>query len=320
MIFEKKIGQIYKKQFDTRCDDKGLARYFSEKDFKGLKKSAFCFTNAEDLFLNGWFYFYGEMRTDRILVFDHGFGGGHRSYMREIETLCRGGYTVFSYDHTGCMTSSGNGTKGLGRSLSDLDACFTALKKDERFKNTRFSVLGHSWGGYAAMNIGALHPEIEHVVVFSGFVSVKTQIECFFGGIMKGYRGYILSLEREANGKYADFDGIETLLNYKGKALLVYSANDHLVSKSAHYDALLCALGDKENISFRLEERKGHNPNYTEEAVSKLSAYLKALEKFRKKKAPTAMEQTAFRASFDWTGMTEQDEDVWQAVFETLEM
>ena len=318
MIFEKKIVAAYAKQFDVRCDDKGLAYYFSEKDFEGLQKSDFCFKNAEDLLLNGGFYYYGEMRTDRILVFDHGFGGGHRSYMREIETLCRGGYTVFSYDHTGCMTSSGGGTKGLGRSLSDLDACFKALKRDERFKNSRFSVLGHSWGGYAAMNISALHPEIEHVVVLSGFVSVKRQIGCFLRRLPRGYVEAVYAHEQAQNGKYADFDGIKTLKNSDARVLLVYSANDPLVPKDIHFDALTAALKDKKNVSFRLEEKKGHNPNYTKDAVLKLAEYTSALGKFSKKKAPTAIEQAAFRSSFDWKGMTEQDEQVWQEIFEVL--
>ena len=77
-------------------------------------------------------------------------------------------------------------------------------------------------------------------------------------------------------------------------------------------------LKDKKNVSFRPEGKKGHNPNYTKDAVLKLAEYTSALGKFSKKKTSTAIEQAAFRSSFDRKGMTEQDEQVWQEIFEVL--
>ena len=50
----------------------------------------------------------------------------------------------------------------------------------------------------------------------------------------------------------------------------------------------------------------------------KLAEYTSALGKFSKKKASTATEQAAFLSSFDRKGMTEQDEQVWQEIFEVL--
>ena len=38
MIFEKKIVDIFRKQFMSRCDDTGKAYYFSTEDFPGLRK------------------------------------------------------------------------------------------------------------------------------------------------------------------------------------------------------------------------------------------------------------------------------------------
>lgn len=320
MIFEKQIVKTYQKQFASRCDDKGFAYYFSAADFSGLSAHPYTFDNGQGQTLKGYFYHYDAPKKDRLVVFDHGFGGGHRSYMKEIEALCRGGYTVFSYDHTGCMESKGQGTCGLGRSLSDLDACFRALKQEEALKNTVFSVMGHSWGGYSSMNISALHPEIAHVVVLSGFVSVKRQLECFFPKLLKWYIPAVHAFEQAQNGKYADFDGIETLRQTKAQVLLVYSENDPLVSKELHYDPLRLALKDRENITFLLEKNKGHNPNYTEKAVCLLADYTNALAAKQKKKELESDEQKrAFVASFDFDAMTKQDDGVWQAVFKTLE-
>lgn len=320
MIFEKQIVKRYQKQFASRCDDLGLAYYFSAADFEGLSARSYTFDNGQGKTLKGYFYHYDNPKKDRLVVFDHGFGGGHRSYMKEIERLCREGYTVFSYDHTGCMESQGQGTYGLGRSLSDLDACFRALKKEEALKNTVFSVMGHSWGGYSAMNISVLHPEIAHVVVLSGFVSVKRQLECFLPKLMKRYISAVHAFEQAQNGKYADFDGIETLKKTDAQVLLVYSENDPLVSKQVHYDPLFCALKDRENIAFHLEKNKGHNPNYTEDAVKRLGEYTALLQKKQQKKELASDEQKrAFVSSFDFGAMTEQDERVWRVVLKVLE-
>ena len=38
MIFEKKVVGFYTAQFFNRCDDKGLAHYFSHADFPGLRQ------------------------------------------------------------------------------------------------------------------------------------------------------------------------------------------------------------------------------------------------------------------------------------------
>ena len=46
MIFEKKIIGIYESQFMSRCDDKGLARYFSHSDFSGLRQQPFDFKSS----------------------------------------------------------------------------------------------------------------------------------------------------------------------------------------------------------------------------------------------------------------------------------
>ena len=320
MIFETQIVKRYQKQFASRCDDKGLAYYFSAADFEGLSARPYTFDNGQGKTLKGYFYHYDNPKKGRLVVFDHGFGGGHRSYMKEIERLCREGYTVFSYDHTGCMESQGEGTCGLGRSLSDLDACLQALKGGEGLKDTRFSVIGHSWGGYSTMNISALHPEIAHLVVISGFVSVKRQIDSFFKKLPRGFADAVHAFERRENGKYADFDGIETLKNTTASVLLIYSENDPLVAREMHFDPLLDALKDKGTVSFLLEKNKGHNPNYTEDAVKRLGEYTALLQKKQKKKELESDEQRkAFVSSLDWHAITAQDERVWQEIFKTLE-
>ena len=320
MIFEKAIVGAFKDRMYKRCDDEGLAYYFSAKDFDGLFKIPYPFTSSLGHKLQGYLYSYENSIPGRLIVFDHGFGGGHESYMKEIEMLCRHGYRVLAYDHTGCMESEGEHTRGMAQSLHDLDDCIKAVKSDPALSSLDISVMGHSWGGFSTLNIAALHKDISHVVVLSGFVSVEKIIEANFPGLLKGYRKAVMALERETNPDYMQYDATKTLADFGGKALLIYSENDKLVNKSIHFNALYAALSKKENIKLILETNKGHNPNYTESAVALLGKYLADHARLGKaKKLETEEQKAAFRASYDWNAMTEQDERVWADVFECLD-
>ena len=318
MIFEKQLLNTYKSMMHTRCDDTETVFYFSVKDFPALQQEPFAFTASAGHRLQGYFYHYADPIKGRLVVFDHGFGGGHRAYMVEIEKLCRHGFTVFAYDHTGCMESGGESTNGLAQSLCDLNDCINALQAEPRCADLDISVMGHSWGAFSAMNIAALHPEISHVVAISGFVSVEEIVSTLFGGITAAYRKPVMALEREVNPKFAEFHAVKTLAAARTKALLIYSEDDQLCRRK-HYDILKAGLEGKENVSLLLVANKGHNPNYTAEAVQYLGTFGKAREKLLKKKALTDAEKAAFVASFDWRRMTEQDEAVWRVILEHLE-
>jgi pimeloyl-ACP methyl ester carboxylesterase len=266
----------------------------------------------------GYIYSYENPIKDRIIVFDHGFGGGHLAYIKEIEMLCRHGYLVFAYDHTGCMESGGETPNGFSQSLCDLNDCITTVKNDARFKGLDISVMGHSWGAFSTMNIPALHPEISRIVAMCGFVSPTEIVGTFFSGILKGYRKAILELEKQANPEFFEFNAVSSLSSSDVKALLIYSENDQLCRK-VHYDIIKEGLADKENVRVMLVQNKGHNPNYTEDAVKLLDEFGKARAKLARNKKATEEEKAAFVASYDWHAMTAQDEAVWKEIFDHLD-
>ncbi len=315
MIFYKEIEEVYKAQLFVRCDDIGIAHYFSHNDFPGLNAKRCEFISSKNNRLIGYLYSYENYDPDRLIVFDHGFGGGHRSYMKEIEKLASFGYLVFAYDHTGCMESDGENTGGLAQSLCDLNDALNYLKSNPEINTDNISVVGHSWGGYSTLNIPALHPDIEKIVVLSGFTSVKRMTEQNFRGFLRLYIKDIIRLEGKSNPQFIAYDAIETLRNVSLNALLIYSDNDHLVNKEIHYDALYDALKNKDNIQFILEHDKGHNPNYTCDAVKYLAEYSAS--------APgtadlSTSEKEDFKNNFNWDKITEQDENVWSKIKEFL--
>ena len=317
MFLSKKIEFFYKSQIFIRCDDSGRARYFSHEDFSGLQAVPYEFESSLGHKLRGNFYSYEGAKKSPLIIFEHGLGGGHRSYMKEIELLCSKGYTVFSYDHTGCMTSGGKDTNGLAQSLHDLDDCLKVLKSDENIDTSRIFVIGHSWGGFSSMNIAAFHPDVEKITVISGFITPSKIIEQNLTGIMKLFRRRVFSAEQKANPKYAGVNGVETLKKSDVPALLIYSDNDPVVRRENNYDILEKELCERKNTIFRLENGKGHNPNYTQNAVKLLGEFTAASAKAAE--LNTEEEKKKFRDSFDWEAMTEQDSTVWKIIFDFFE-
>jgi len=145
-------------------------------------------------------------------------------------------------------------------------------------------------------------------------------VESFFSGLLKPYRKAVLELEQRSNPDYVNFDGVKSLLETRAQVLLIYSEDDTLCKKDPHFDALKAGLSEKKNISFLLVNHKGHNPNYTVDAVQYLQEYGKAKTAFaRKKKLLTPEGKKSFVDSFDWERMTTQDETVWKEIFALLE-
>lgn len=320
MIFEKQVVKVYEKMMLNRCDDTGNVFYFSHGDFPGLEREEYVFSSSKGHRLQGYIYSYADARKNHLVIFEHGMGAGHTAYMKEIERLCMGGYSVISYDHTGCMESGGENTGGLSQSLCDLNDLMNSLKADEKYKGYRFSVIGHSWGGFSSMNISSYHQDFSHIIVLSGFVSVEKMINSFFSGILKPYRKCIMALEEKSNPVFVNADGVKALQNTDAEVLLIYSDNDTLCKKEVHFDFLKSELDGKRNISFILEKDKGHNPNFTEDAVKYKDEFFALLtKKTKKKELETEEQKNSFRKSFDWHRMTAQDERVWKEIFRTLE-
>ena len=320
MIFEKAIVNVYKSNICIRQDANPLLSYFSAEDFPGLMHTPFDFEGNAGQKLQGYYYYYSSPRKDRLIIFDHGMGNGHVAYLREIELIARRGYTVFTYDHTGCRESEGENIVGFAQSLCDLDYAINALHSAKEYGDAKYTVIGHSWGGFAALNISALHPEVESCVSISGFIGVERMIEQFFSGILKFYRPSVLRLEHESNPMYSLIDARKSLKNSKSRILYIASDNDPTVKTSYHFDTLKSSPPEGANIEFHLVHGKLHNPNYSASAVAELDKMSKAMSDGMKKKAFETTEAVdAFRTSWDWEKITEQDEELWNKIFDFIE-
>jgi alpha-beta hydrolase superfamily lysophospholipase len=318
MLFEKKVVNYVLGQLLNRQDNPHGIFYFTPEDFPGLYANSYDFKSAKGHDLKGFFYCYEGADPKKLVVFDHGMGNGHRAYMREIETLCKAGFLVYSYDHTGCMASGGAHIGGFAQSLADLDDCIKQLKRDQRLKNRELCVVGHSWGGFSTMNIGAIHPEIKKIVSMSGFVSVERIVKQTLGPL-KSYAPAIVAAEQRENPRYSRYNALESIAKTNAKVLLIYSEDDKTVHKKEHYDPLYIKFCDNDRVRFLLVNGKNHNPTFEAESVVYKDAFFAKFQKALKKGILATPEARAeIFGQFDWWFMTRQDMQVWDAVFEHL--
>ena len=320
MIFQKLVLNKFKRILLYRRDPDGSVFYFDKDNFDGLCSIDTHFFGDKGQRLSAHFYYRADRRTDRLIMFDHGMGCGHRAYMKEINTITERGYTVFTYDHTGTLDSEGADIGGFSQSLSDLDRAVKFVRSLDEYKDSKIAVIGHSWGGFSTMNIPALHPDITHVVPISGFISPKVVHEQVLIGPLKLYRNAMYSFEKERFPDYCHFDGRTSLEGVPTKALIIHSRDDGTCNFDIQFGKLEKALSGNTRVEFLALDGKDHHPHYTAEAVRQRKEYNAELRaRKKKKKFPSRAALETFANSYDWHKMTEQDMDVWNRIFEFIE-
>ena len=316
------LSNIIKKKFNAvlgRYDGNPSMYYFSPKDFPEIKYESHNIQGDKGL-LKGFFYYIDKFNADKFIIFDHGIGAGHLAYFKEIMYLANNGYTVYSYDHTGCVESGGPGITGFAQGVCDLDHVITVLKKDPRLNDNDIKLIGHSWGGYSAMNAAMFHPEVTHIVSLAGFLSAKTLSEQYMPNFVLKYSKEVMDRERQNNPKYADLDARKSLTNTNAKFLYVQSMDDEMVKFDLAAIPLEAALRNRDNTTFVKINSRGHNPHYSDRAVAELSKMENELQKLTKKnKLNTKSEQESFKNSWDWNLITEQDDVLWSKILSFLE-
>ncbi len=320
MIFDKLVVAIYKKMLINRLDSDGSIFLFDYTDFDGLKKDPFSFISDTGAKLVGGFYYYDNPKSDKLIVFDHGMGTGHRPYMREIETLCKAGYLVYSYDHEGTANSEGSAIRGLSGSIHDLDMALNAIKETKYYEGREVIVIGHSWGGFSTKIVTAFHPEVKKIVPIAGLSSLEAAMNHMLPNIFKSSRKAIIDFEESLNPGYATHNAADVLKESGAKALICHSTDDPIVTAKDHHSTLIEALKNTPGIRFITVNDRGHNPNFTRAAVVHKDAFFaekRALQKKHKLKTPE--QKAALIAKYDFWQATEQDMTFWNQIFSFIE-
>lgn len=304
------IAKQYIKNFVGRYDKEVGVPYYSVNDFKGFKREDYVFTNSKGIDIHYFYYYYPKYREDKIILFCHGLGAGHAAYIAEIEALARRGYQVLTLDYTGCDSSGGKYLGSLNTPTRDVIELLDYLKIDKPVV-----LMGHSMGGFTALNVINLRKDINKAVILSGFLSVNSIISSSVKSRFIVH--FILKYERKTFPKYYALDNKEYLKNTTDDIFFIQSEDDAMVPYSI-------GLKEVEQINnphiktLKVSNRK-HNPNYTDAAVSYMNeVFGKYYALLQSKQITTDIEKIAYFKDVSLSKLVEQDEKMFDQIAEFI--
>ena len=312
-MFKRQIEKAYKELFGSRCDDPGYKHYFTYKDFPPMKEEAISFISQDTNTLRGGLYYDKESIDDydKLVIFCHGMGGGYLAYMSEINMLVKNGFLVLAYDYTGTFSSDGESLKGFTLPLLDLQYCHKFIKENERLRNKELMIIGHSWGGFTALNSLNMFDDITHAVAISAPLSLKSIIRENLKILYPIFKYPILRYEAKMFGKLAYLDGMKVIKS-DTKLLSVYSLDDDIVLDKYNYLPLRKKDKNKNHQEIVVKTRK-HNPTHANESVPKLYDLSYRINEYIKQ-GKTKEEINTLLSDVNWKELIIQDEIIWNKI------
>lgn len=144
----------HKSLFGKRCDGDEKLKYFTHEDFSSLKAIKIEFSDKNGTTLRGAIYAKaGVQQPEALIIFSHGMGGGHLSYMTEINTFAENGFAVLAFDNAGTFESDGEKLGGFSSGPDALRAALTFVGNHPTLSKMKKVLMGHSWGGYSVCQV-----------------------------------------------------------------------------------------------------------------------------------------------------------------------
>ncbi len=269
-FFRKTTNTIRKAVLGKRFDDDHTLHYFSHEDYENMTQEKFTFL-SNDINLQGYLYQVTPLKHKGNIIFVHGIGVGHIQYTNDIHHYCEQGYDVYTFDGQGCLNSDGTGLEYFSNYVKNLDDFINYLKTKESLKGTKFTLVGHSLGGYAVNVIPQLHnDDIIRIVSFSGFNNVLQLMEDKFIPSLKGV-GKILAKNfakiDKKNAPAYSLSTVDVIEKNKPEILFIAGEEDTVVLRSTSFDVFKEKLNYLENTYFMLVKARHHNPYVTKESA-----------------------------------------------------
>lgn len=204
-----------------------FSRFDSESgEAISVRRTGFGFSSGDAL-LQG--YFYPSEENTALVVLAPGFHTVQDDYFEVTEALLAKGYSVFTFDPTGCGESGGGSQEGFPQIITDLDACLDAIAENDRFGCEKLFLFGHSRGGYGACCVLQSHPEVDGAVCVGGVSSAMDGVMSGAYGILgsAAYFNYpVLALWQGAEfGETAGIDAVSSI-NGSGIPVLIVQGED----------------------------------------------------------------------------------------------
>ncbi len=300
------VINMYKQNFLQRFDKDGVIPYYDVSDFPGLILEEGSFKNSAGIDIRYFIYFYPGYDESKLILFCPGIGPGHTAYLSEIDKLCQAGLRVATLDYTGCGASGGERMSSCNAPVRDAKELLDLLQPKEEV-----IPIGHSLGGYTALNLINLSKEITRAVILSGFVSISDEMMGFvklrlLADVIKRYEKKLLPL-------YGAVDNRAYLKTTKDKLLWIHSTDDPMVNYK--YNAGWVLKNAAPNIRLITVDGKKHNPQYTKEALETMNAWIGEYNRLvQQKELETLDAKKQYFADKPIGRMTEQDPAIYEEI------
>ena len=255
---------IYNDNFDRRFES--YEPYMLQvSDFDGLERTRYEFASDKGQKLTGYLYQMADENADPrgIIIFAHGFGAGHNSYMDCADYFARNGYLVFAYDATGNDESEGKSLGGIPQGVIDLSYAISFVEESGNFPELPIGLFGHSWGGYSACAVLTYHPEVKAVIECCGCNSSSDMFEAGgkdqAGPLIYAMLPFVRLHERIKFGKYASNTAMDGFSASDAAVMVVHSADDGVIPISYGLDLYYGKYKDDPRFRFIRYEDKGHS-------------------------------------------------------------
>ena len=300
------IVNLYKKNFLQRYDKDGAIPYYCAADFPKLSCEEGAFRNSADTEIRYFTYDYEGYRTDKLILFCHGLGPGHTAYLAEIDTLCKAGFRVLTLDYTGCDASGGERLTSCNAPTRDAIELLEHLEPKEEI-----IPVGHSLGGYTALNIAHLRPDVKRAVIISGFVSISDMMMGFVK--LRILANEVKRFEKKLDPEFGSLDNYAYLRTTTDKILWIHSSDDPVVDYKLNAAPVL-RIGNP-NVRVITVDGKKHNPQYKKEALDTMNAWIGEYNRLVKEKQLESFEaKQGYFADKPIARMTAQDPAVYEEI------
>jgi len=222
---------------------------------------------SHEALLNGFVYVAADEGPHPVVILLHGLPGYERN-LDIARDIRRNGWDVLYLDYRGSWGSPGVFT--LSHCIEDAAAAIAYLRrpsvaKDLRADSSRIVLVGHSMGGFVAVEAASDDPAVEAVALISaidlgGLVPqpLPENIETLVKGLSKGYASQGLA---PLFGCTPDGLAHETIINarqwsfvtkvgaLRSKPLLIVTSDDGFAPGSDALGAALRAAGDRHIVT-----------------------------------------------------------------------
>ena len=176
-------------------------------------------------------------------------------------------------------------------------------------------LVGHSLGGYTALNVINLRKSAQKAVVLSGFLSIPSLASSLIKN--KFVVSKILKYEQKIEPELYRINNAEYLKNTSDDLFFIQSEDDGMVP----YNISLKVVEQIDNShikTLKVTNRK-HNPNYTDEAVNYMNDVFGRYNLLiKEKKLKTDEEKIEFFRDVSISKLTAQDEEMFDQISKFL--